>query len=259
MFNVLLVDDEIVAVNALLRRVDWGQYQIASPLVALSMAQAKDHFAIHRIDLMLCDIEMPKGSGLELFEWVKLHHPQTECVFVTCHPDFDYVRKAMQLGSLDYVLKPIDYEELGAVLRHAIKRLNNKSQLSVRAGNVVLEKIVARESDQEGPDMISQVRQYILDHISETIYIEDIAKAVHLNAQYLMRLFKKETGVPILEHITAERMRIAQDLLLQTDLSVHRIAESVGYENHSYFIKMIRRYTGMTPASFRRKHQAGGN
>jgi len=218
------------------------------------MAQAQELFRIKPFDLMLCDIEMPQGSGLDLFEWVKLSYPATECIFVTCHPDFEYVRKAMQLGSLDYVLKPIDYDELTEILDKTIQRLKKSSKLTVPGPDTVLSRIIGQGKEKTGPSVTDQTKQYIIDHISETIYVEDIARVVHHNPQYLMRLFKKEAGLPILEYITAERMRIAQELLLQTGMPVNRVAEAVGYDNHSYFIKMIKRHTGLTPAAFRRKH-----
>jgi len=255
MYRVLLVDDEVVAVNALNRRVDWSKFEISDVQVANSMIQAQDLFKSRPFDLMLCDIEMPQGSGLELFEWVKLKYPDTECIFVTCHPDFEYVRKAMQLGSLDYVLKPVDYEELDEILDRTVKRLKNKGKPTERLPDSILSKIIEQEKEKALPTIVDQIRQYIVDHISETIYVDDIARVVHHNPQYLMRVFKKETGLPILEYITAERMRIAQELLVQTDFSINRVAECVGYENHSYFIKMIRRHTGLTPAAFRRKHK----
>lgn len=256
MYRVLLVDDEVIAVNALHRRMDWSKYEISDVQVANSMIQSQKLFQDSPFDLMLCDIEMPQGSGLDLFEWVKLNYPDTECIFVTCHPDFEYIRKAMQLGSLDYVLKPIDYEDLDEILVKTVERLKRKGKPVDLSSDPLLQKIIGQELEKSktGPSIVDQIRQYIVDHISQTIHVDEIARAVHHNSQYLMRIFKKETGLPILEYITAERMRIAQELLLKTDFSVNRVAECVGYENYSYFIKMIRRYTGLTPVAFRRKH-----
>ena len=107
--KLLIVDDEIRAVQALVKRVNWQEYDFEPPLAAYSMAQAQGVFQQQEIYLMLCDIEMPQGSGLELFEWVKTYYPLTECIFVTCHDEYSYLRSAMQLGSCDYLLKPINY------------------------------------------------------------------------------------------------------------------------------------------------------
>lgn len=88
--KLLIVDDEIRAVQALVKRVNWQEYDFEPPLAAYSMAQAQGVFQQQEIYLMLCDIEMPQGSGLELFEWVKTYYPLTECIFVTCHDEYSY-------------------------------------------------------------------------------------------------------------------------------------------------------------------------
>ena len=64
--KVLIVDDEVYAVNALINRVDWAGYGFDKPLSAHSMAQAQSVFMAVPVDLLLCDIEMPQGSGLSV-------------------------------------------------------------------------------------------------------------------------------------------------------------------------------------------------
>ena len=251
--NVILIDDEEVAVNALRRRVDWNKYGADEVYVASSAGQARELFQEKAIDVMLSDIEMPQGGGLELFEWVKTYYPAVECVFVTCHPEFEYVRKAMQLGSADYILKPIDYEELDEVLSRLVERVRRH-----RRGSAVPPEPTDRGADEgdegEKQDIVGAVKRYVREHISEDIYIADIARQVYLNDQYLMRTFKKTTGISILEFITDERVRLAKELLVGTDYPVKQVADSVGYGNYSYFTKLFKRNTGLTPQAYRREH-----
>lgn len=247
--NVILVDDEEVALNALRRRVDWKKYGFEEVLAANSARQAQDVFQSHAIDVMISDIEMPGGSGLELFEWVKVYYPVVECVYVTCHPEFDYVRKALQLGSADYLLKPIDYEELDGILSRLVERCRRRTTPARQASSPVNE---ARPSEKD--DVIGMVKRYIREHIREDIYIADIAGQVFLNEQYLMRTFKKATGLSILEFITSERLRQAQTLLADTDLPINRVADAVGYGNYSYFTRLFKRSMGVTPQAFRQGH-----
>ena len=251
--NVILIDDEEVAVNALRRRVDWNKYGADEVYVASSAGQARELFREKTIDVMLSDIEMPQGGGLELFEWVKTYYPAVECVFVTCHPEFEYVRKAMQLGSADYILKPIDYEELDEVLTRLVERVRRH-----RRTEVILPEAAdpaADEGDEgEKQDIVAAVKRYVREHISEDIYIADIAGQVYLNEQYLMRTFKKITGISILEFITDERVRLAKELLVSTDHPVKQVADNVGYGNYSYFTKLFKRNTGLTPQAYRRAH-----
>lgn len=254
MLNAILIDDEVVAVNALKRRVSWENYGVEKVFTAHSMEQAQKVFGQEKIDFMLCDIEMPQGNGLELFEWVKLYYPLTECIYVTCHPEFEYMRKALKLGSADYVLKPIDYEELDEILHQLVERLQRNTTLE-KLPEAIIQNLAKEEAEKEQDNAIHAAKRYILEHIQETIYVEDIASVVFLNAQYLMRLFKKETGVSILEFITNERIGLAKELLLKTDFPVNKVADQVGYSNYSYFTKIFKRSTGLSPAAYRQNEK----
>ncbi len=130
MYSVLIVDDEVHAVKAIESAIDWDKLQISEVYTAYNIRQAKDIFSRHSVDLMLCDIEMPQGSGLELLEWVREHYSKTESVFLTCHADFHFAKQAMKLGSLDYILKPIPYAELEKVIEAATAKIDKDSELA---------------------------------------------------------------------------------------------------------------------------------
>ncbi len=251
--QALLVDDEVVAVGALKRRVNWEKYGVDEVYTAGSMQQAKEVFEKEKIDFMLCDIEMPQGNGLELFEWVKIYHPKTECVYVTCHPEYEYIRQALRLGSADYILKPIDYAELDEILSRLVARLQETRDID-RIPEEIVEKLAAEETLQKQDDAVHVARRFILEHIQKTIYVEKIAEQVHLNAQYLMRLFKKETGMSILEFITNERIKLAKELLVRTDFAINKVADCVEYGNYSYFTRIFKRYTQLSPKQYRQKN-----
>lgn len=252
--NVILVDDEEVAVNALKRRVDWKKYGVDEVYIAHSMQEAQAVFRTKVVDVMLSDIEMPQGSGLDLFEWVKSYYPTVECVYVTCHPEFDYMRKALQLGSADYVLKPIDYEELDGVLAQVVERARRQRRIE-SIPTEIMQKASGEDPERGRDDVVGTVKRYVREHIQEDIYIADIAKQVYLNEQYLMRTFKKTTGLSILEFITNERLWLAKELLVNTGYPINRVADTVGYGNYSYFTKIFKRNVGMTPQAYRQAHE----
>ena len=248
--NIILVDDEEIAVNSLKRRVDWEKYGVRDIFIAHSMKEAQRIFDTQRIDVLLSDIEMPLGSGLELFEWVKIYYPAVECIYITCHPEYEYMRKAMQLGSVDFVLKPIDYAELDCILSELVKRIRtSRGERPLSSSSVIK---TAEERGKSG-DMTGVIKNYIRDHLQETIYMSSLAGEVFLNEQYMMRMFKKSEGVSILEYITGERLRIAKQLLLETAYPIHQVAASVGYTNYSYFTRLFKREVGCTPQIYRQK------
>ena len=76
-----------------------------------------------------------------------------------------------------------------------------------------------------------------------------------MNEQYLMRVFKKETGYSILQFIAEQRINLAKELLEKTDYPVTVVANTVGYSNYSYFTKIFKNNTGYTPVAYRQQNK----
>lgn len=132
MLTILIVDDELPAIEAIAQRVDWERLNIGRALVADSAAAARTIFFRERIDLMLCDIEMPGESGLELLAWVNQCSRQTVSIFLTCHADFTYAKQAVHMGAFDYLLKPALIEDIEEVVGRAAKEfLHRQSQIEM--------------------------------------------------------------------------------------------------------------------------------
>ncbi|RCX09922.1 two-component system response regulator YesN [Anaerobacterium chartisolvens] len=127
--KLLIVDDEIIITEDLKNSIEWSKLGITEVFTAFNIRQAKEVFFNSEIDIMLCDIEMPQGSGLELLAWVRKNFPKTESIFLTCHADFSYAKEAIRLGSLDYILKPVPYMELEKAISKAIEKINKESKL----------------------------------------------------------------------------------------------------------------------------------
>ncbi|MFF2090888.1 response regulator [Paenibacillus sp. NPDC058174] len=130
MSHLLIVDDEPIAIEGLLSGMKWADIGISQVSTASSSEQAKAIFEQKQIDVMLCDIEMPKETGLQLLEWVREAHPNTVTIFLTCHADFQYAKQAIALGSLDYLLKPVHYADLEASLQKALRKIEEDSTMS---------------------------------------------------------------------------------------------------------------------------------
>ncbi|WP_240417224.1 response regulator transcription factor [Paenibacillus periandrae] len=128
MYQLLIVDDEIHAAHGIENGVDWIRLGFSQVHVAYNIRQAKEVIVNSNIDVIICDIEMPQGSGLELLEWVKERDRYMEVLLLTCHANFEYAQQAIQLGSLEYLLKPARYELLESGIRKAIQKLERERQ-----------------------------------------------------------------------------------------------------------------------------------
>lgn len=127
--NVLLVDDEPLIIQDMLSSVSWDSLGVSQVLTAYSASEAMSELKSYHVDLIICDIEMPKTNGLQLLSWVKEHFPSIRSIILTCHPLFDYAQEALRLNCIDYLLKPVDTDELEALLKNAAGTLHQTSLL----------------------------------------------------------------------------------------------------------------------------------
>ena len=127
--NVLLVDDDRFVVAALERKIDWSSLSVSAVYTASQIQQAKKILESHSIDICVCDIEMPGGSGLDLLSWVRENSADIQFIFLTSYADFDYAQKAISLDSLDYQLKPVNFDKLYQILEKAVAKVHAKDTL----------------------------------------------------------------------------------------------------------------------------------
>lgn len=229
--QILIVDDEMYSVMGIKDAINWAELGVSAGYDAYNMREAIKIFKEQEIHVMISDIEMPKGTGIELLEWVNEYSPHTETIFLTAHDDFRFMQRAVQLSSFDYMMKPVEYEALEEVIRKAIRTVEK-----MEVWGTWLIQIVHRCLYQE-VSVIPRLRAYIADHLRENITREMLAEYVHLNPAYLSRLFKK-VGMSITDYLLNERMQIAKELIVHSTIPISDIAQTIGYSNFSYFSKM---------------------
>ncbi len=255
MYKILLVDDEPRTVDALEKNIDWHACSIRKVFKCDSMASAIELVKAEKPEIMICDIEMPNGSGLQLLEWLNDNQMEINCIFVTCHPEFEYMRKAIQLKCYDYILKPINYEEFHKVLKNLILKMedekNGSPQETKNWGGLTDGQIRELGRSEDERNVESEVKKYISDHMMDSISVTDIAEALHFNSQYLMRAFKKTTNMSIVEYITNLRMETAKKILVDTNLPVKEVSGMVGYSDYAYFNRVFKKEVGVSPNQYR--------
>jgi two-component system response regulator YesN len=117
------VDDEYYSVEGLRSSIEAMELGFTHIYCAYSMQQAQEFFQSYPIDIMISDIEMPKGSGLDLLKWVRENGFDTVTVFLTSYANFNYASNAIKLQSIDYLLKPIDNNQLSSCMELAINKV----------------------------------------------------------------------------------------------------------------------------------------
>ncbi|WP_455615192.1 response regulator transcription factor [Eisenbergiella sp.] len=132
--KLLIVDDEQIALEALRNIIDWETCGIDRIFMTYNIIHAKEIIQQENIDILLCDIEMPLGSGIELLEWIRYKAINIKPILLTCHSEFKYAKRALQLGCIDYLLKPVEEDELGRVIINTIRKINEEQELKISSG-----------------------------------------------------------------------------------------------------------------------------
>lgn len=252
--KLLIVDDEYFAVQGILDGVNWDLLGFEQVLTAYTYQEAVDLFQKNYIEILLSDIELPDENGLELVDWVNEHSPNTECILLSCHDEFDYARRAVSLKCLDYVLKPVRYNVLTEILKKAMDMVEEKRH------KIMMEKYgaqyidsMAQKSKGDYVDAVEQIENYITEHYAEDLRVKDLANMVYISSDHLTRSFKKRFGKTVSEYILEKRMNLAGELLKRHDLSITQVSDSVGFGNYSYFTEQFKKVYGMTPREYQKQ------
>ncbi|MFD0671106.1 response regulator [Cohnella sp. GCM10027633] len=116
MIQALVVDDEPMHVQGLIRHVSWELLGYARPLSASSGDAALRLMSEHRVDVLITDVSMPVMTGIELVARCKETDPAVQVLMVSGYNEFEFVQEAIHVGAQGYVLKPIKVDEVEAKL-----------------------------------------------------------------------------------------------------------------------------------------------
>ncbi|NQX63315.1 response regulator transcription factor [Paenibacillus qinlingensis] len=224
MYNLLVVDDEMYTVKGITQSINWGAFDAV--FEAYDVETAIEILTQHPIHIMISDIDMPGKSGLELLEWVKEYSPMTQTIFLSGHANFQFAQQAVHLGSFEYLLKPVENEQLEQVVANAlgvVRESNEQKQYGK-----VLEKYY-KEWFVQLPLMVERFWQ---DVLNERISLVSERTAVALDL-YQIPLSVTDSITPIVINIEhwKEEMSVRDEEIM--GYAVRNVAAEIILNNRS--------------------------
>lgn len=236
--NLLIVDDEWLDREGLLEQIPQSELPPMIIYTAANAAEAMEVVSRVPVDILLTDIQMPKSSGLDLVDQLRAEHREMQIIFISGHERFQYAKRALLLGAANYLLKPVEDEELLAALRLAIDRLPaaRRDEVLPQRENSISEAICA-----------------LVDaNLSRDITLLDLSKKLHYSPNYLGKKFFSEKGVHFGEYLLKARMRRAAALIREAPhLRISDIAKMVGYKKSETFSRAFVNEYGVSPYAHR--------
>ncbi|MFD2334452.1 response regulator [Cohnella sp. GCM10020058] len=240
MMRILIAEDEPLIRRGIVGIVEeaWpGRFELVQAADGTEALELLERFAP---DLVITDIYMPGMTGLELIEAAQDRELRGRFVILSGYDDFNLVKKGLQLQVLDYLLKPVDREELTELL----ERIAGEVEREGRVGLPL--------SGTAGSASIAAGIRFIEGNYNREIALEHLAQAIHLHPNYVSLLFKRETGKTFVQYLQQYRIAKAQELIGDhPDLAFDKVALLVGYDSPPHFFKLFKKMTGKTPGQYR--------
>lgn len=234
--KVLVVDDDsLICENIkskLSRIVGYDQLECRT---ANSVVDAKLAIKLDAPEVLITDLNMPGISGLTLVKYVKNDYPSVKIYVLSGYDDYHLVREAFLSGAEDYLLKPLEIEELKQ--------------------KIVQDEFVTQERTAEKTDSyeLESALQYIERNIFRNLTMNEVADSIAMSYNYFSRRFKEYTGYRFPEYINIRRLECSKDYLKDPSLKISEIAYKVGYNSASTFSKAFKKYEGCYPVEYRKK------
>ena len=127
MYKVLLVDDEYMITEGLKRLIPFDKWDMEVVATANHADDALDYVRERPVDIVISDVNMPDKTGLEMIGEMKELLPNAYYILLSGYQEFDYVKKALNLNVVDYLVKPVDKVELERLLEKIASQLGETS------------------------------------------------------------------------------------------------------------------------------------
>lgn len=243
--HLLLIDDNPHELDELLSalRAQGARVSIADkPRKGLHYAQALIP------DLILLDVYMPDMDG---FVVCRLLREIPNCqdipvIFLTSAADITDRVNGLTMGGVDYVLKPFNtYEVLARIAVHV--------QLSKRSSPKRQTHDVVQESQHPDQIILKATIRLIGRQLHKLPKLTEIATQVGTHDKKLSAIFRENFGMTVFAWVREERLRKAQELLINSNMSIEHISAEVGFASAANFATAFRERFSVTPSGFRQK------
>ena len=348
MYKVMIVDDMEIVRLQLKRLKIWGEvsgFQILEE--ARNGHEALIKLQNNPVDLIITDIRMPMVDGVELLEKV-MKKKLTFCVVLLSeYSEFEYARRGLVLGAFDYLVKPVNANDIKKLLERAKLFISEKKEeekklkvydhslditqilelfesgrsvenlaysifdklVSGDGGNIKMHDLITEFLEEVFEAMnnnmpwlmnfadvsyikslnlydltsleelldiyisciknletqmiylylgksygslINKISIFVLYNVENEVTLSTIASHLHMNKNYLCEIFKKKTGISLLDYMTKVKMERAKNMLRESESRSYEIADKLGYKDPEYFSKSFKKHLGISPTEYRK-------
>jgi two-component system response regulator YesN len=251
MYRLIIVDDEPKIIEGIKLMLDWEAFGISQIVTATSCQEAIQKAMEYKPHIGIFDVCIEDARGYEMIETLNSFSLPTKYIMISGYDEFEFARRAIQAGAKDYLMKPIEKEDLS----RAIEKIIVKDFLgSIRTNQIDTESIdpVLAIPYSSLSNLTAKVILMVKGEYNKNINLKIIADKFKMNSNYLGQIFLKETNLKFSEYLMVYRLIQARIKIETTSEKIYNIAHEVGYSNINYFYTHFRSYFGLSPSDLRK-------
>lgn len=190
--NVLIVDDDYIVIKGLRKLINWEKLDMEVIAIATNGEEALKIIKTLPIDVVITDVNMPKLNGIEFVKEARKIQSDFQLIFISGYQSFDYVKSGMDLGAVNYILKPIDKVEIMDILESVSTKVNelkkDKHLLSMNHKMILKDWLNQFDSSLEPLDTLEDIKNGYQFYLIETKdnSIETIREAIENSSDFII-------------------------------------------------------------------------
>lgn len=235
MYTAYLVDDEELILDEFIRTIPWMDNGFEIVGYNTNPQNAIIEIESLHPDVVFCDLKMIGMDGNELIKTLKADGTDCEYVMISAYDSFENVRAFFQQSGFDYVLKPVQLDDIQLVLERLVLRLRENKPSSSDIGK------------SKEHTYFDEIIAYIDENFASKITLDMLAKKFGFSKNYICNLFSKYYCTSLTCYLTEKRMSYAKELLKDKNRLLKDIAIECGYKEYVQFYKMFKEYYGISP------------
>lgn len=243
MNRVCVIEDETIIRNGLIRSVDWDRLECKVVGEASNGVEGYKLIEREMPDIIILDINMPLMNGIELLE--KLPKNTYAVIIISGHTEFNFAKKAIEFGVSEYLLKPLDTEELERSLVRAKQQIGMLKRYHEAAPNTPN----YRALDHGPVDSVSLnlALKYIEQNYMHKITMDDLRCVTNKSINSITNRFQKHLNMTFSEYLTRYRIQKALELMESREYHLYEIADKVGFSDYKYFNQVFKKIMNASP------------
>jgi len=264
MIKVMIIDDEYLIRNLIKNCIDWKEIGINIIAEASNAVEGLNLINKEKPNIILTDINMPMTDGLDMSKIILEKYPDIKVIVITGYNEFEYAKRSIRIGISDFILKPIDEEELrNSVLKLKKEILDEHSKTKeykdIKEKMITFNNIINLNDNYESKDKalnVEQIKKFIVKNISnQDLSLKLVADYFYVNSSYLSRIFKEKTEETFSEYIMNTKMKIAIEMLNNSNAKAYEISKKIGIDDPNYFSNWFKKYIGVSIKEYKKQSQ----